>query len=216
MAFDLEEQEQLASIKAWWNTYGNLLTWILIAVLGAFAAWNGWKYYQRSQALQAGQLYEELQKGVTAKDNALVQRAASDMQTKFGRTAYAQMSALTAAKSAVDANDMATAKAQLQWIVAGSGEEEYKAIARIRLAGLLLDEKAYDEGLKLVSGDFPTQFAALASDRRGDILVAQNKLDEARAAYKTALEKTDDKNPGRQLIQLKLDAIGGEPAKTAA
>jgi len=216
MAFDLEEQEQLASIKAWWNTYGNLLTWILIAVLGAFAAWNGWKYYQRSQALQAGQLYEELQKGVTAKDNALVQRAASDMQTKFGRTAYAQMSALTAAKSAVDANDMATAKAQLQWIVAGSGEEEYKAIARIRLAGLLLDEKAYDEGLKLVSGDFPTQFAALASDRRGDILVAQSKLDEARAAYKTALEKTDDKNPGRQLIQLKLDAIGGEPAKTAA
>jgi predicted negative regulator of RcsB-dependent stress response len=216
MAFDLEEQEQLASIKAWWNTYGNLVTWILIAVLGAFAAWNGWKYYQRSQALQAGQLYEELQKGVTAKDNALVQRAATDMETRFSRTTYAQMAALTAAKSAVDANDMAAAKAQLQWIIGSAGEEEYKAIARIRLAGLLLDEKAYDEGLKLVSGEFPAQFAALASDRRGDILVAQNKLDEARAAYKTALDKTDDKNPGRQLIQLKLDAIGGEPVKAAA
>jgi predicted negative regulator of RcsB-dependent stress response len=216
MAFDLEEQEQLASIKAWWNTYGNLLTWVLIVVLGAFAAWNGWKYYTRSQAAQAGQLYEELQKGVTAKDNALVQRAAIDMEARFGRTTYAQMSALTAAKSAVDANDMATAKTQLQWIVAGSGDEEYKSIARIRLAGLLLDEKAYDEALKQVSGDFPAQFAGLAADRRGDILVAQNKLDEARAAYKLALEKTEEKNPGRQLIQLKLDAIGGEPAKAAA
>ena len=216
MAFDLEEQEQLASIKAWWNSYGNLVSWILIVVLGSFAAWNGWKYYQRSQAAQAGQLYEELQKGVTAKDNALVQRAATDMEARFGRTVYAQMSALTAAKSAVDANDMAAAKTQLAWIIAGSGDEEYKSIARIRLAGVLLDEKAYDEALKLVNGEFSTQFAALAADRRGDILVAQNKLEEARAAYKTALEKTEDKNPGRQLIQLKLDAIGGEPAKAAA
>lgn len=216
MAYDLEEQEQMASIKAWWNQYGNLLTWLLIIALAAYASWSGWNYYQRNQSVQAAQLYEELQKGVVAKDNAKVQRAAADMQTKFGRTAYAQMSALTAAKAAFDANDVKAAKSQLQWVVDNGRDDEYKAIAKIRLAGILLDEKAYDDGLKLLSGDFPAQFTGVVADRKGDILVAQNKIEEARIAYQMALEKTDQKNPGRQLIQLKLDAIGGASAKAAA
>lgn len=215
MAYDLEEQEQLASLKAWWNQFGNLVTWLVIIGLAAYAAWNGWNYYQRNQAAQAGLLYEELQKAVTAKDNSRVQRAASDLNAKFSGTAYAQMAALAAAKSAFDANDLKTAKAQLQWVVE-KGSDEYKAIAKIRLAGILLDEKAFDEGLKVLSGDFPEQFAGIVADRKGDILVAQAKIDEARAAYKLALEKTDEKNPGRQLIQLKLDALGGTSVKAAA
>mgnify|MGYP002040530053 FL=1 len=138
------------------------------------------------------------------------------MQDKFARTAYAQMSALTAAKSAFDANDFKTAKAQLQWVIDKGLSDEYKAVAKVRLAGIMLDEKAYDEGLKLLTGEFPVQFASVVSDRKGDILVAQNKLDEARDAYQTALDKSDAKNPARQLIQIKLDAIGGAPAKKAA
>lgn len=216
MAYDLEEQEQLASLKSWWNQYGNLVTWLLIVVLAAYAAWAGWGYYQRNQAAQAGQLYEELQKAVAAQDKEKVQRAATDMEDKFSRTAYAQMSALAAAKSAFDASDLKTAKAQLQWVMEKGASDEYKAIAKIRLAGILLDEKAYDEGLKALSGDFPAQFSSIADDRKGDILMAQNKVDEARTAYQAALEKTDVKNPGRQLIQIKLDAIGGAVAKKAA
>ncbi len=215
MAYDHAEQEQLASLKSWWSQYGNLVTWLLIIVLAAYAAWAGWGVYQRNQSAQAAQLYEELQKAVTAQDKDKIQRVATDMEEKFSRTAYAQMSALAAAKSAFDSNDFKTAKAQLQW-VADKGSDEYKAIAKIRLAGILLDEKAYEEGLKALAGDFPEQFAGVVSDRKGDILVAQNKLDEARAAYQAALEKTDAQNPGRQLIQIKLDAIGGAPVKKAA
>jgi predicted negative regulator of RcsB-dependent stress response len=216
MAYDHAEQEQLASLKSWWGQYGNLVTWVLIIVLGAYAAWTGWNYYQRNQAGQAAQLYEELQKAVSAQDKEKVQRAATDMQSRFGRTAYAQMSALAAAKSAFDANDFQAAKTQLQWVIDKGASDEYKAIAKVRLAGILLDEKAYEEGLKVLSGDFPAQFAGVVDDRKGDILVAQNKLDEARAAYQAALDKTDARNPGRQLIQIKLDAIGGAPANKAA
>ena len=209
MAYDLEEQEQLASMQAWWARYGSVLTWLLIAALAAYSGWAGWNYYQRNQSTQAGQLYEELQKAVTLKDNAKVQRAATDMQEKFPRTAYAQMTGLTAAKVAFDGNDLKKAKAQLQWVIDNGSDDEFKAVARVRLAGILLDEKAYDEGLKLLGGDFPAGFAGVVADRRGDLLVAQNKLPEARAAYQMALEKLALKNPGRQLIQLKLDAIGG-------
>ena len=212
MAYDLEEQEQLATLKAWWNQYGNLLVWVLTIALVAYAAWTGWNYYQRNQAAQAGMLYQELQKAASAKDSAKVQRAASDLTEKFGGTAYAQMGALAAAKSAFDAGDLGAAKTQLQWVVENGRDAEYKAIARIRLAGVLLDEKAYEEGLKQLSGDFPASFEGAVADRRGDLLAAQSKIEEARTAYALALEKTDQNNPGRQLIQLKLDAIGGAPA----
>ena len=212
MAYDLEEQEQIETLKSWWKQYGNLVTWLLIAALGAYAAWSGWNYYQRSQAAQAGQLYDEITRAVAAKDTARVLRGATDMREKFSRTAYAEMAALTAAKAAFDANDLNGAKAQLQWVVDSGRDEEYRALARIRLAGVLLDEKAYDEGLKVLSADVPAGFAGALADRRGDLLMAQNKVAEARAAYQEALQKSDAKSPGRQLIQLKLDAIGGAKA----
>ncbi|MQA39540.1 YfgM family protein [Rugamonas aquatica] len=217
MAYDLEEQEQIATLKAWWDKYGNLTSWVLIAGLAAYSGFTGWNYYQRTQAAQASALYDELQAAVGTKDNAKVLRAAGDMESKFGSTAYASMSALVAAKSSFEANDLKSAKAQLQW-AADHGGDEFKAVAKVRLAGLLLDEKAYDEALKVLSGEVAPQFAGTVADRKGDILVAQNKLVEARAAYQAALDATDKKNPGRQLIQLKFEAIGGSvpAAKDAA
>jgi len=216
MAYDHAEQEQLAGLKSWWEQYGNLVTWVLIIALGAFAAWKGWAYYQTRQTAQAAQLYEELQRAVQAKDKEQIQRAAEDMQSRFSGTAYAQMSGLAAAKAAFDAGDFQAAKDRLQWVADKARDDEYQAIAKVRLAGILLDEKAYDEGLKVLDGKFPVQFTGVVADRKGDILVAQNKLEEARAAYQTAIEKTDARSTGRQLIQIKLDAIGGAPAADAA
>lgn len=216
MAFDHQEEEQLASLKAWWAKYGNAATWVLVAGLAAYSGWAGWQYYQRTQAVEASVLYDELQASV-GKDNAKVQRAAGDIESRYGRTLYAQMAALTAAKSAFEANDLKTAKAKLQWVIE-HGNDEYKAVAKIRLAGLLLDEKAYAEALKTLDGEVPEQFKAAVSDRKGDVLAAQNKLAEARAAYQAALAGTDEKNPARQLIELKLEAVGGTvpEAKPAA
>jgi predicted negative regulator of RcsB-dependent stress response len=207
MAYDLEEQEQLDTLKAWWAKYGNVATWVVIAGLAAYSGWTGWTYYQRTQSAQASALYDELRNSVE-KDNAKVQRAAADMESRFGSTVYAQMGALTAAKSAFEAKDNKTAKAQLQWVI-DHGSDEYKAMAKIRLAGVLLDEKAYDAALKALDGDVPASFAASVNDRKGDILAAQQKLAEARTAYQAALDKTDKKSPARQLIELKFEAVGG-------
>jgi predicted negative regulator of RcsB-dependent stress response len=216
MAYDLEEQEQLASLKAWWNQYGNLTTWVLIAGLATYSGWTGWNYYKANQSAQASALYDELQNAAVTKDNAKVQRAAGDMEARFGGTAYAPMAALAAAKSAFEAGDNKAAKAQLQWAIE-HGVDEYKAVARVRLAGVLLDEKAYDEALKVLADEKSPQFAGAVADRKGDILVAQNKLAEARGAYQAALDATDKKNPGRRLIELKFEAIGGTvPTEVAA
>lgn len=213
MAYDLEEQEQLATLKAWWKQYGSQLSWVLIAALLSYAAWSGWNYYQRDQSAKGALLYEAVVKATESKDMAKVSRAATDIQDKFSTTPYAQMAALMAAKAAFEASDMALAKTQLQWVIDHGRSDEFKSIARIRLAGLLLDEKAYEAGLKLLAVDFPAQFLGLVADRKGDLLMAQGKPDAARTEYQTALEKTEIKNPARQLIQLKLDALGSAPVK---
>ena len=215
MAYDLEEQEQIATLKEWWSKYGNLSTWVVIAGLAAYSGWNGWNYYQRNQAAQASVLFDELQTAVSAKDNAKVARVAGDIESKFGRSAYASLGALSAAKSFFDANDLKSAKAQLEWVVA-HGNDEHKNIAAIRLAGVLLDEKAFDEALKALANATLPQFKADVEDRKGDILAAQNKMEEARSAYKAALEAADKNNPGRQLIQLKLESIGGSVPEVKA
>jgi predicted negative regulator of RcsB-dependent stress response len=189
------------------------VTWLVTAVLLAYASWTGWNYWQRSQAAKAAVLYEELVKAVESNDSSKRTRASADLKDKFSGTAYAQMGALVAARAAFDAADLKAAKGELLWVSENGKNEEFKAIARIRLAGVLLDEKAYEEGLKVLSVDFPDQFAALVADRKGDLYFGLNKLEDARAAYQTALDKTEVKNPARQLIQLKLDAVGGSPSK---
>lgn len=216
MAYDLEEQEQIATFKAFWDKYGTLITAVVVVACLSYAGWNFWKNHQRTQAVEASALYDELQTSLGANDNAKVQRIAGDIQKKYEGTAYAQMAALAAAKTAFEANDLKTAKAHLQW-VAEHGNDEYKAIAKLRLAGVLLDEKAHDEALKLLGGEFLPQFSAEVNDRKGDVLVAQNKLVEARQAYIAALAAMDKNHPGRQLITVKLEAIGGTaPAEPKA
>ncbi|RNF28181.1 membrane protein [Massilia aurea] len=208
MAYDHQEQEQLDSFKAFWSQYGNIIIWVLILALGSYAGWNYWKTHQRNKSVEASALYDELQASLLANDNAKVQRVAGDIRTKYESSAYAPMAALAAAKTAFEANDLKSAKTHLQW-AAEHGNDEYKSIANLRLAGVLLDEKAFDEALKVLNGKFLPQFTSEVNDRKGDVLVAQNKLNEARAAYVAAIAAMEPNAPGRQLVQIKLEAIGG-------
>lgn len=205
-----DEQESIESLKAWWARWGNLATWIVLAALVVAAGFNGWNFWQRRQAAQAAGLYEQVQKAAASNDKTTMARAAADMEDKYGRTPYAQMTALAAAKVLYGAGDTAGAKAQLQWAADHAQDAEYNQIAKLLLASLLLDEKAYDAGLALLSGEPVDAFKGLVADRRGDLLAAQGKPDDARAAYKVALDSLPKEDmSARQLVQFKLDALGG-------
>ncbi|KVM74095.1 hypothetical protein WJ61_14930 [Burkholderia ubonensis] len=204
-----DEQESIENLKAWWARWGNLTTWIVLAALVVAAGFNGWNFWQRRQAAQASGLYEQVQKAAASNDKATMARAAADMEDKYGGTPYAQMTALAAAKVLYAAGDAAGAKTQLQWAVDHAKDDEYRQIAKLRLASLLLDEKAYDAGLALLSGTPIDAFKGLVADRRGDLLAAQGKADDARAAYKLALDSLPKEDmSARQLVQFKLDALG--------
>ncbi len=210
---DLEEQEQLAQFKHFWNKYGNLITWALIVVLGGFAGWNGWNLWQNRQAGQASALYAEVERAAATGDQARVQRAFDDIRDKFSGTTYAHQAALLAARSFQESAKPDAAKAALAWVSEKSSDPGYQAIARLRLAGLLADAKSYDEALAQLKAPMPAEFEALAADRRGDILQLQGKAAEAKAEYLKALPGLDARADYRRLVEVKLSALGVDPQK---
>ncbi len=208
-AYDLEEQEQLATLKAWWQENGNLVMTALSLVLIVLAAWQGWNYYQRNQAAQASALYDSVQKAARAGDLKQVRESAGAILEQYPRTAYAAMAAMVSAKAHFQSGDMKTAHAQLAWVAENAGDEGLQDIARLRLASVMLDEKAYDDALKALDAKHGATFDALFLATRADVLVAQGKNEEAGTAYKSALEKADARDAGlRGSIQLRLDALG--------
>ena len=213
---DLEEQEQLDQLKAFWKQYGNLVTWTLVLALAAFVGWNRWEAWQRDQGEKAAAMYDEVDHAVQAGDAERATRVFADMKERYPRTAFTQQAGLAAAKAEAGKGQLDAARASLAWVADQNGDDDYRRVARLRLAGMLLDEKKYDEALKQVDGVDGTAFEALASDRRGDILLAQGKSEEAKAAYQKAWAAMDAKVDYRRLVEAKLNVLGAAPAASAA
>ena len=213
---DLQEQEQVDALKAFWQRYGNLITWVLVAVLGAFAAWNGWQLYQRKQAEQAGAMFDELDRAAAAADVDKVARVFADLKERHPRTVHAQQAGLVAAKVQLDKGKEDDARATLAWVADTGRHEDLAALARLRLAGVLLDAKKYDEALAQLDAAKLGSFAALGADRRGDVLAAQGRATDAVAAYQAAWKGIPESMDYRRLVEAKLTALGAAPAASGA
>jgi len=215
-SLDLEEQEQLDQLKHFWSRYGNAITWALIVIFGAFAAWNGWNYWQRKQAMGASVLYDEIERAVADKDAQRTERAFSDLKDKFANTTFAQQGALMAASGLNTAGKPDQAKAALTWATDQKGDDGLQALARLRLAALALEANAPEEAGKWLEAPMPTEFTGLVADRLGDVHLAQGRKTEARASFEKAYQLFDEKTEYRQLVEVKLNALGVDTKASGA
>jgi predicted negative regulator of RcsB-dependent stress response len=207
---DLEEQEQLAELKHFWKTWGNLISWVLIAVLGSYAAWNGWQYWQRNQATKASALYDEVEKAVLAQDLTRIERSMADMKDKFSSTQFAHQAGLLAARSLADKGKSEQARGLLAWVAADAPEVALRDLARLRLAALQWDTQSADDALKTLQTGFSADLAPLAADLKGDLLLDKKQTSEAVAAYQQAYKGLPAGNEYRRVVQAKLGALGAE------
>ena len=215
-SLDLQEQEQLDALKAFWKQYGNLITWTLTLALAAFAAWNGWQWWQRDQSLKAAAMFDELERAALAGDADRAGRIFGDLRDRYGRTAFAQQGGLSAARVQYDKGKTDAARASLAWVAAEGTDEAVRSVARLRLAGLLLEAKQYDAALQQLDEARSEGFEALVADRRGDVLLAQGKKDEARAAYQRAWAAMDERLDYRRLVEAKLVSLGVAPSAASS
>jgi len=215
---DLEEQEQLEQLKAFWGQYGNLITWALVTLFAAFAAWNGFQYWQRQQAAQASAMYDEVERMAATGDPSQALRAFDEMKSRYPNTAYAQQAALLLAKVSVQAGRSDDAKAPLRWASEEGADSALSAVARLRLASVLLESKEYDEAAKVLGVDpADKEFLSLFQDRRGDVLAAKGDKSAAIESYQKAYSSSVAKPELQRLVRIKLNALGVDvdPESTA-
>jgi len=206
---DLQEQEQIEALKGWWKENNKWVVGaILLASLG-YAGMQYWKSHQAQQSGEAAKLYAEVEKQTMSNDPKRVNDAVAALVDKFGSSAYAPRAQLLAVQINAQVKDIARAQTQLRWVIEHANEAGLQDVARLKLASMLLDEKKYDEALKYLDAKHSESFAGLYADVKGDVLSAQGKIEEAKAAYSQALEKVEAKGTYRSLVQLKLDGLGG-------
>jgi len=203
-SYDFEEQERLAELKAWWEDNRWYVLGAIVAAVLAFAGYRGWHYWTASQAEDAGAMYVGASKAQGQQRVAAVDA----LVAKHPRSYFASEGQLVVAKDKFDAGDLPAAEKRLEWVME-RGVDEHRGVARLRLAAVLLEQKKYPEALKILDGNKDEAFTALVADLRGDIMLAQGRIDEARAAYKLAAEKADARNPVKGIAETKLNALGG-------
>ena len=214
--YDLEEQDQLEDLKAWWAQWGNYVTMVVVAVCVGIVAVQGWRWWKHSQAEQASVLYGAVSEAARVNDAAKAKDAMAELAARFPGTGYAPRAGMVTAKVLFDAGDKAGAKAQLSWVIEKTDEDILRQIARYRLAEIQFDDKQYDDALRTLDAKHDDGLVGLYADLRGDVLAAAGRPAEARAAYQTAVAKLDPKSPYHGYVQVKLDALGGPTGPGAA
>lgn len=207
-SYDFEEQERLAELKGWWEDNRWYVLGGVVTAIVAFAGYQGWRHWSARQAEDAAAMYMPVAEAAKAKDAKKAGDATQALIAKHPRSYYASDAALVLAKAAFDAGNLDEAAKRLEWVM-DNGVEEHRSVARMRLAAVRLEQKKYAEALQVLDGNRDEAFAALAADLRGDIMLSQGRLDEARAAYKLAAEKAGPRNPVKGLAETKLNALGG-------
>lgn len=207
-AYSLEEQEKIDGLKAWWNRFGTALTVLLAVALFAMGGMKAWEYYQQKQAHQAADLYVLLQQIQASDDATKINDAAQLVMTGYPSSGYASRAAFITAQADEKNGDAKRALQSLQWVVDHAKEAPLRDLARLRVAGVLLDEEKYDEALRAISIPHGDSFSGLYLDRKGDILVATHKFSEARLSYQEAIGKLSKTNNYYNIVQMKLNALG--------
>lgn len=207
MALDLEEQDQLDALKTWWKANGNKVLAVVVIAAVSVVGYQGWNRYQQQQAEAASDKFMLL--GDTSPtDVKTIQTLADEIMEQYPSTPYAARAALLSAKVNYNAKDVESAKAQSEWAYRNAKEDAVRTLAQLQLAAILLEQDDHEGALKLLDEKHESSFDGLFADLKGDALVAQGKVEEAKAAYQTALQAFELGSRYARYTQHKLEALG--------
>lgn len=205
---DLDEQEQLATLKHFWDKYGRMVTAVLTVIALSYAGWTAWNIWQTGLEQKSAVRFDEMTRAVASGDIPKTDRVFADMKEQFGATSYTAQAALLDARMNYEKGNVEATKSALQWLVDSSAEAAYRDVARLRLGGVLIEAKQYDQAIKLLSSGISKPFTALAADRLGDAYSLQNKTEEAKAQYQKAYAGLPATDEYRKMIDVKLARMG--------
>jgi predicted negative regulator of RcsB-dependent stress response len=214
MAFEvLDEHEQGELVQKWLRE--NVFT-ILIGVglgLVLIFGWQQWNSHRARHNLDASTQFDVLSGDADKKDYDAVKQIAAKIKADYADTPYAVLAALREAEFSVQRADLDGAHASLDWAYQHASIDALKALAGLRLARVELGQAKAQDALDLLDKLPASGYAAQIGEVRGDALVALNRKEDARAAYRDALANLDPNSPNRAFVQMKLSDLGGAEKK---
>lgn len=200
------DDEKVEELKAWWKENGTSVAAGIALAIAALFGWQYWKEYKENTYAEASALYAKVDKaGKTSLEQA--QANIQTLQDSYASTPYAAIASLKAAQQHAEKGEYEPAVKALRWVIDNSKEEDFKNLAKIRLARTLLVMKKADEALGLANQAYPQAYQSLLEELKGDIYTAQNKLAEARTAYDKAIASSASSG-STELIKIKRDNLG--------
>ncbi len=206
------EEQQVEAIKKWFNQYGGMISWAIIIVTFVISGFYYWKHHQEVVREQASENYMSLLEGLEKKDKETIKSRAEVLINQYANSPYASLAGFVLAQEAVQEKELNNAEQHLQWIIKNSKQENFQAIAKIRLMRLLIAENKLDEALKQYDEKIANGYLTLMAELKGDILLKQKDIEAAKAAYQLAYTSAPEEGMHGPLLKMKMQELGIEPA----
>lgn len=209
-SLDLEQQERLDQLKAFWKRYagyiiGGLLLWAL-----AYGGWQWWQYQQKKKAAQVSVLFERFQQSLATQNTKEVQALIQQLQKTDANAFFSKQALIEGAKMKAMQGDTASAIAWLKIAAEKKDDEGLFVMARLRWASLLIEQNKASEALTLLNFEAPEAFKALIQEMKGDAWLQLKKTPSAIQAYRQAFQSMNVEMPQRKILEMKLHALGVE------
>ena len=206
------EKEQIEALRKWWRENGkSIITGLMIGTIAILGV-RYWLDYRHGQEESASVEYQQLLGELKAGDDDAVLKRSAYLISQYSDTPYSVAAALASARLELKKDDIAAAKAHLQWVIDHAAIPALQHIARLRLTRILLQEGQYQQSLTLLNAVDPENFRPAYEALKGDAYIAMGNPVAARTAYRQALAGTNLSAEQRSLLQMKLDELGAAEA----
>lgn len=207
MSVYMTEDEQLESIKKWWNRNGNLITVILSLILLSVAGYRYMHWHQDKITQQASVTYENMMVAFSNQNIKEVRSYANELIKDYDHSVYADVAHMTLAKIYVSKDKLDKAKDELQWVANNSKMITLKQIAKIRIARILAAGKSYTNALNELSTIEDKAFLPVINELKGDIYGATGKYQEAISSYRLAINEVKNNGMGNLFLEMKTNEL---------
>ena len=193
-----DEQQELENAKYLWNNGGKWLVVALVSIALIYWGKGIYRNYQLDKYAQAAAIATQVKGDV----NKLAQ-----LQKDFSGSAAAAQASLETAALLFEQGKTDQAIAAYQWVLNNNKTPVFQAAAVQNLANVYLQQKQYDNALKILATPVEASFQSVIEETKGDVFAAQGKTTEAKQTYQAILDKLPEQSPARELIQLKISQL---------
>jgi len=207
------DQEQIESLKQFWAKWGTAVIAIVVLLAVLMIGTNVWDDTVRKNKESISDEYQLVVQllaenaELDAQQVVALTEISNGLKHKYADSVYTAMAAFNVAQQAIKLGELDKALAEFDYIIANVNDTHNLEIAIERKAKVLLEKGELDSAFSTITSVEATSMKFQFLGTQGDILIAQNKTDEAKAAYESAIAIGKEKNFAVKFLKLKLNDL---------